>query len=174
MEQSQNNTKKFYDETQYNYETSLIEDYLKQFLNHQVDFFKVDRVNSSKRNIYNESLAGEKKFLPKVELFCSYEIIEEESEYENGFNYRESLTLTVNILEKTLTSTGVRVDIGDFFRVYDGGTAGYRFFEITKKHDLNTATKLTRNFRPFFKTFKAVYVRQDVLDTEGLLDNLND
>lgn len=172
MEKSQANNNKFYNDKQYSYETKMMESYLNNFINTKLYLYQFDRV-SVEKNLYGEVKKSDKKILPKKELKCMYEIIEEDTEYENGFNYKENLSIKFSVLVKTLKSLNVDINIGDYIRVYDGSEFGDIFFEVTKKHDNNTATKYTNNFRPFVKNYEGVYIRNDVIEQEILKNDFD-
>lgn len=163
MEKASPNRRKYYSDREYNYHSNLIEEYEQYELNSSIYLYKYDRVNTPKPNLYGEVENEDKALLPKIEINCRYNILEDEAEYEKGFNYKEKLTIEFSVLEKTLRSLNLEIDNGDFVRVHSGTEDGDLFFEINQKLDLGGASTYTKNFRQMLRQYKGIIVRDDQL-----------
>jgi hypothetical protein len=160
----------FYNEKEYNYQVDLLEEYITTFLNSHIDIIKVDTVATKvDDDIYGEAYDKDITYKKPIQVLAKYELVKQEGKNEEkGFAYRETIILNFSVLERTLKNLNLDVNIGDYIRINDGSFSNsIKIFEVVKKTDINTETKKTKNFKPFFKSYTAILSTSDV--TKSLL-----
>jgi hypothetical protein len=155
----------FYDENDFSYEMSMIEQYWTFDNRYKVTLFRIDVINSKVHSIYGEAKAKNKKFLPPVELSASISLGDSTTKYISGSGIAkedlESFNFSVFISE--LEQKSVEIKRGDFVMYFDGSKP--RIFEVetvTNIASYNTAG----GHKPFYLKCTGVLVKEDAVPAE--------
>lgn len=111
----------FYSQEDFDYETSMVEDYFENDLNQTVIIYEVDRKRTNTDSIYKEADHDSIRVKPPKEIPCLFQINEPElksldSKNNNGL-YQVSGNLTFYVLVKTLEKYGCDPKRGDYVGV---------------------------------------------------------
>lgn len=134
----------FYSEEDFEYEISIIMDYLEEDTNQTVVVYEVDRKNTNMNEIYQESNSNIRFKIPR-EIPCLYEIKDAElrtydSKTSNGV-YVVDGGLTIYTLDKILEKYKCDIKKGDYIGVLiDSNRMTY--FSVVNDGKVNTANTM--------------------------------
>lgn len=142
---------KFYSEEDYQYELSLIEEYLEEDLNDTVIVYEVDRKKTMINDIYKEATQDIRYKAPK-ELPCFFEIVDSETKSYSDSNstgvYTVTGNLTVYVPVFMLKKYNCDIKRGDYLGVQID-TNRIVYYVVTDDGKVNTANK---NYIGAYKT----------------------
>lgn len=134
----------FYSESDFDFETDLLMDYMEEDTNQTVVLYSVDRKNTQTDSTYKSATDGI-RFLPPIEIPCMFEI--EQSELKSydaktsNAVYAISGNLTVHVMPKTLDKYDCDIKRGDYIGVHvDVNRMSY--FVVTDDGKMNNANNL--------------------------------
>ena len=130
---------KFYSEEDFQYELSLIEEYIEEDLNQVVIVYEIDRAKTNINTTYNESKEPIRYKAPR-ELPCMFEIKESETKsYDGQTNngvYAISGNLTINVPNFMFEKYNCHIRRGDYIGVpIETGKMAY--FVVTNDGKIN-------------------------------------
>lgn len=142
---------KFYSEEDYQYELSLIEEYLEEDLNQVVIVYEVDRLKTNTNSIYKESQQAI-RFKPPREIPCMFEIKDSQlKSYDSNNNtgvYSVSGGLTVYIPVFMFEKYNCDIKRGDYLGVQID-TNRMSYFSVNDDGKMNNSNK---NYVGAYKT----------------------
>lgn len=142
-------------------------EYMKDFINHKVTLYRINQQKTYTDDLYGESYAHEKSYLPAVVLnvIAKVEDYTAENRSGSGINH-ETYKLSFKVYEKELQEKEVDIKKGDYV-VFN---TGYKdeTFEVTEPNYKNTSTNQTiGGTKPYIRSIMCVYVQEDIsLDFE--------
>lgn len=155
----------FYKEKDYQNELKALRNYWTKDVGFQVALFRIDIVKSTVTNIYGESRAKNKKFLPPVSLVVSFQIGATTNRFmaKSGVNKQEYESFDFNVFIAELEEKEIVINAGDYVLFNDGQVA--RLFEVNTISNINT-TNTIGGFRPFFQHISATLKLGDTVPVE--------
>lgn len=149
---------KFYSEEDFQYECSLLEEFIEEDLNQCIVVYEVDRVKTNTDSIYKESKQAIRYKAPK-ELPCIFEIKESATKSYDSTNsngvYAISGNLTANIPVFMFEKYNCDIKRGDYVGVQID-TQRMSYFVVTDDGKINTAnTNYLGSYKPVWRTIQA-------------------
>lgn len=154
----------FFEESDYDYEQSMREEFYKKDSKFKVTIFRINTVatqgtssSSGNRHTFGERRGREKVFLPPVELTAKITAGAASFSFigGTGITKQEYENFSFNVFLSDLEEMKVTINQGDFAMFNDGEQA--RFFEVKTVTTLNT-TNGSRGFKPVYSKITATLV----------------
>ena len=136
--------------------------YLEYDLNSKFMLYRTDTTKMSKNNLYGETIANNKSYLPMVEVFGIIDIANSEMvNYMDSGVIREDLgELVVTVFEKELNAKNIEINRGDIIGI--NLRQKIRYFEVYDANYVNDSTIQTNNFyQSYHKVITAKPVKTD-------------
>lgn len=158
-----NRNNKFYSEKDYQYELSLIDEYLEEYLNHTVIIYQVNHLKTNVDDTYVD--ADIIRYKPPVELPCLFEIKESSLktyDTENGsMAYAVSGNLMVYVPVFMLEKYKCDITRGDYIGVQID-TDRVSYFKVVDDGRVNTAnTNYIGAYKTSWRTIEATSVNEE-------------
>lgn len=160
----------WYDEKDYDYEISMVENYLEEDLNQTVVVYEVDRVKTNVNSIYKEATSGNIRYKPPREIPCAYEIKDAEIKSYDGNSangvYTQDGNLVFYVLVRTLEKYKVDIKRGDYIGVVID-TNRLKYYTVVNDGKVNTAnTNFVGGYKPAYRTVECTLV-SDISEFNG-------
>lgn len=160
----------WYDEKDYDYEISMVENYLEEDLNQTVVVYEVDRVKTNVNSIYKEATLGNIRYKPPREIPCAYEIKDSELKSYDGKSangvYTQDGNLVFYVLVRTLEKYKVDIKRGDYIGVVID-TNRMKYYTVVNDGKVNTAnTNFVGGYKPAYRTVECTLV-SDISEFNG-------
>lgn len=155
----------FYSKDSFNLDIEYSRHYVKTDLNMKFDLYRVNHTKTKKNNIYGETKASQKTFLPSIELYGMINLSANDNRNLNGNGIRREDVgeVTILIFKKELDENDVQLNSGDYIAYYPDGEK-LRYFEITNPNFVDYSTGQTRGgLESIYKRITAIPVREDVI-----------
>lgn len=156
------NRYKNYAEEDFVYQMEFVEEYYSSDVKFKIILYRIDVVKSKVNNIYNESKARDKKFLPPVELSIAMNgYVVEQNFLSKGGLFNENITeFNFSILNSELTDKNININEGDFIKFNDGQIE--RNFKITKSTNINS-DNTAYGFKPYFTLITCILAKENIV-----------
>ncbi len=156
------NVYKYYAEGDFSYEMSFLNEYYSSEVKFKIILYRLDIIKSKTTNIYGESKAKDKKFLPPVELSIAMNgYVVEQNFLTKGGLFNENISeFNFSVLMSELTDKNVVINEGDFLKFNDGQLE--RNFEITKYTNINS-DNTAYGFKPYFTLISCKLAKDNIV-----------
>ncbi len=153
---------KFYDEKDFNYEMSLVDEFYTDDIRFKILLYRVNVSTSKVTNIYNESKAKDKKFLTPVELnIATSDYVIENNFLNKGGIFNESIKeFKLSILMSELEEKNVIINRGDFLKWNDGQVE--RYFKINSVSNINS-DNTAYGYKPFYILIECQLAKENII-----------
>lgn len=152
---------KFYDDKDFNYDMSLVDEFFTDDIRFKIMLYRVDVNKSKVTNIYNESKAKDKKFLTPVEInIATSEYAIENNFLTKGGIFNENIKeFKLSILMSELEQKNITINRGDFFKWNDGQVE--RVFKINSLSNINS-DNTAYGYKPFYITLECQLSKENI------------
>lgn len=156
--------KTFYSESEFEFETDLIMDYLEEDTNQTVVLYRVDREKTNVNDVYKDK-KGNIRFLPPIEIPCLYEIKDPEiKSYDNKTNtgvYTIGGSLTIYTMPKILEKYKCDILRGDYIGVQID-TDRMVYYSVVNDGKVNTSNSMyVGAYKTAFRVITAAVVDEN-------------
>lgn len=156
----------FMNEDSFDLEIEYGRHYLETDVNFTIKLYKVDTINTSTHELYNQTVAEDKVFNAPISLRCMVDIEDENQKYygdnEGGIVREDTGNIRVGIYLAELEEKNVDIFRGDIIE-YNFSGKKPRYYEVENANNvIDTSQKSIAGFNSYFKEIIGVPVKEDI------------
>lgn len=157
----------FMDEESFDLDIMYGEHYLETDVNYFVSIHKVNIIETKSHDLYGQSKAKDKKYLPPVKINVMINIDEKDGEYyaggEGGISRDDTGELRIGVYLNELDRKKLEIDRGDIIEYNQSGERP-RFYEVDSAQNVIDSTQQTiAGFKPYWKKIVGIPVKEDII-----------
>lgn len=160
----------FYSESDFGYETDLVERYIEEDLNQSVVLYEVDRMKTNINSIYKDATKGNIRYKAPREIPCMYEIKDSElKSFDNKSSnaiYAQDGNLEIFVLVKTLEKYKADIKRGDYIGVQIDLNR-MKYYTVVNDGKVNSANShMIGGYKPAWRKIECTLV-SDISEFNG-------
>ncbi len=157
----------FMSENSFNLDVAYGRNYLQSDIVHEVVVYKVNVIKTKSHNLYGQTKAKDKVFMPPVKIKVMITIQPNEQKYygegQGGIVRDDTGNLEFGVYIKELEENKLDIQRGDYVGYNISGDK-LRFYEVENANNVIDETdKTIAGFKPYWKKIIAVPVKEDVI-----------
>jgi hypothetical protein len=156
----------FMDDGSFDLDVMYGEHYLDVDVNYFVLIHKVNIIETKSHDLYGQTKARDKKYLPPVKINVMINIAEKDGEYyaggEGGISRDDTGELRISVYLNELERVKLEIDRGDIIEFNQSGERA-RYYEVDSAQNVVDSTQQTiAGFKPYWKQIVGIPVKEDI------------